>query len=99
METRTPSMLTYTSSQTFKIIIIGIRIIQPRHVPVLSGSCRTHVGETGYGCHFFYITDDFRNMVIFADIRLLSCLNIISCAHTNMIFFYLIRNKIFLLLN
>ena len=53
METRTLSMFTYTSSQTFKIIIIGIRIIQPRHVPVLSGSCRTHVGETGYGCHTF----------------------------------------------
>ena len=25
-----------------------------KHVPV---------GETGYGCHTFYITDDFRNIV------------------------------------
>ena len=39
-------------------------------------------------------------MVILADIRLLSCLNIISCAYINMHFFnfYFIRNNIFLLL-
>ena len=42
------------------------------------------VGEAGYGCHTFYITDDFRNIVIFADIILLLGLNIISCAHINM---------------
>ena len=41
------------------------------------------VGETGYGCHTFYITDVFRNIVIIADIRLLLCLNIVSCAHIN----------------
>ena len=45
-----------------------------------------HVGETGYGCHTFYITDVFRNIVIIADIRLLLCLNIVSCAHINMQF-------------
>ena len=44
------------------------------------------VGETGYGCHTFYITDVFRNIVIIADIRLLLCLNIVSCAHINMQF-------------
>ena len=33
------------------------------------------IGETGYGCHTFYITDVFRNIVITADIRLLLCLN------------------------
>ena len=44
------------------------------------------VGETGYGCHTFYITDVFRNIVIVADIRLLLCLNIVSCAHINMQF-------------
>ena len=44
------------------------------------------VGETGYGCHTFYITDVFRNIVITADIRLLLCLNIVSCAHINMQF-------------
>ena len=38
------------------------------------------VGETGYGCHTFYITDVFRNVVNFADIGLLLCLNMISCA-------------------
>ena len=42
------------------------------------------VGETGYGCHTFYITDVSRNIVILADIRLLLCLNIVSCAHINM---------------
>ena len=42
------------------------------------------IGETGYGCHTFYITDVFRNIVITADIRLLLCLNIVSCAHINM---------------
>ena len=26
------------------------------------------LGETGYGCHTFYITDVFRNIVIIADI-------------------------------
>ena len=46
----------------------------------------TRVGETGYGCHTFYITDVFRNIVIIADIRLLLCLNIVSCAHINMQF-------------
>ena len=46
----------------------------------------TGVGETGYGCHTFYITDVFRNIVITADIRLLLCLNIVSCAHINMQF-------------
>ena len=46
----------------------------------------TSVGETGYGCHTFYITDVFRNIVIIADIRLLLCLNIVSCAHINMQF-------------
>ena len=35
-----------------------------------------NIGETGYGCHTFYITDVFRNIVIIADIRLLLCLNI-----------------------
>ena len=45
------------------------------------------VGETGYGCHTFYITDVFRNIVILTDTRLLLCLNIISCAHINMQFF------------
>ena len=45
------------------------------------------LGETGYGCHTFYITDVFRNIVIIADIRLLLCLNIVSCAHINMKFF------------
>ena len=44
------------------------------------------VGETGYGCHTFCITDVFRNIVIIADIRLLLCLNIVSCAHINMQF-------------
>ena len=44
------------------------------------------IGETGYGCHTFYITDVFRNIVITADIRLLLCLNIVSCAHINMQF-------------
>ena len=44
------------------------------------------VGETGYGCHTFYITDVSRNIVILADIRLLLCLNIVSCAHINMQF-------------
>ena len=44
------------------------------------------VGETGYGCHTFYITDVFRYIVIIADIRLLLCLNIVSCAHINMQF-------------
>ena len=44
------------------------------------------VGETGYGCHTFYITDVFRNIVIIADIRLLLCLNIVSCAHISMQF-------------
>ena len=43
-------------------------------------------GETGYGCHTFYVTDVFRNIVIIADIRLLLCLNIVSCAHINMQF-------------
>ena len=46
----------------------------------------TYIGETGYGCHTFYITDVFRNIVITADIRLLLCLNIVSCAHINMQF-------------
>ena len=46
----------------------------------------TQVGETGYGCYTFYITDVFRNIVIIADIRLLLCLNIVSCAHINMQF-------------
>ena len=46
----------------------------------------SNVGETGYGCHTFYITDVFRNIVIIADIRLLLCLNIVSCAHINMQF-------------
>ena len=41
----------------------------------------SQLGETGYGCHTFYITDVFRNIVIIADIRLLLCLNIVSCAH------------------
>ena len=45
-----------------------------------------NIGETGYGCHTFYITDVFRNIVITADIRLLLCLNIVSCAHINMQF-------------
>ena len=31
-------------------------------------------------------TDVFRNIVIIADIRLLICLNIVSCAHINMQF-------------
>ena len=44
------------------------------------------LGETGYGCHTFYITDVFRNIVIIADIRHLLCLNIVSCAHINMQF-------------
>ena len=44
------------------------------------------VGETGYGCHTFYSTDVFRNIVLIADIRLLLCLNIVSCAHINMQF-------------
>ena len=44
------------------------------------------IGETGYGCHTFYITDVFRNIVIIADIRLLLCLNIVCCAHINMQF-------------
>ena len=44
------------------------------------------VGETGYGCHTFYITDVFRNIVITADIRLLLDLNIVYCAHINMQF-------------
>ena len=44
------------------------------------------VGETGYGCHTFYITEVFRNIVIIADIRLLLCLNIVYCAHINMQF-------------
>ena len=47
---------------------------------------RYTVGETGYGCHTFYITDVFRNIVIIADITLLLCLNIVSCAHINMQF-------------
>ena len=47
---------------------------------------KSTVGETGYGCHTFYITDVFRNIVIIADIRLLLCLNIVSCAHINMQF-------------
>ena len=51
-------------------------------VPADSGE----VGETGYGCHTFYITDVFRNIVITADIRLLLCLNIVYCAHINMQF-------------
>ena len=60
----------------------------------------TDVGETGYGFHtFFYITDVFRNIVIIADIRLLLCLNIVYCAHINIIcYFHFIRNYIFLLL-
>ena len=47
---------------------------------------KAYIGETGYGCHTFYITDVFRNIVIIADIRLLLCLNIVSCAHINMQF-------------
>ena len=50
------------------------------------GIQEVQVGETGYGCHTFYITDVFRNIVIIADIRLLLCLNIVSCAHINMQF-------------
>ena len=47
----------------------------------------THrIGDTGYGCHTFYISDVFINIVIIADIRLLLCLNIVSCAHINMQF-------------
>ena len=42
------------------------------------------VGETGYGCHTFYITDVFRNVVFIADIRLLLGLNIVYCAQINM---------------
>ena len=53
---------------------------------VRSGVPQGTVGETGYGCHTFYITDVFRNMVIIADIGLLLCLNIVSCAHINMQF-------------
>ena len=53
------------------------------------------VGETGYGCHTFYITDVFRNIVIIADIRLLLCLNIVSCAHINMQIVIFIRNNLF----
>ena len=52
----------------------------------LSMNVFTDIGETGYGCHTFYITDVFRNMVIIADIRLLLCLNIVYCAHINMQF-------------
>ena len=52
----------------------------------LSISRHAAVGETGYGCHTFYITDVFRNIVIIADIRHLLCLNIVSCAHINMQF-------------
>ena len=51
------------------------------------------VGETGYGCHTFYITDVFRNIVIIADIRLLLCLNIVSCAHTNMQMLFSLHKK------
>ena len=51
-----------------------------------SPAVSTHVGETGYGCHTFYITDVSRNVVILEDIRLLLCLNIVSCAHINMQF-------------
>ena len=47
----------------------------------------TVVGETGYGCHTFYITDVFRNIVIITDIRLLLCLNIVYSAHINMQFY------------
>ena len=47
---------------------------------------KSGVGETGYGCHTFYVTDVFRNIVIIADIRLLLCLNIVSCEHINMQF-------------
>ena len=53
----------------------------------IMGDSLAYIVETGYGCHTFYITDVFRYIVIFADIRLLLCLNIISCAHINMQFF------------
>ena len=56
-------------------------------VPERGQSARSlRVGETGYGCHTFYITDVFRNIVIIAEIRPLLCLNIVSCAHINMQF-------------
>ena len=54
------------------------------------------VGDTGYGCHTFNITDVFRNIVNIADIRLVLCLNIVSCAHINMqfvIFIFLLLKK------
>ena len=57
-----------------------------RGSPVLHYSLTISVGESGYGCHTFYITDVFRNIVIIADIRLLLCLTIVSCAHINMQF-------------
>ena len=59
-------------------------------VPTVAMLIRCKVGETGYGCHTFNITDVFRNIVIIADIRLLLCLNIVSCAHINRQFVILI---------
>ena len=60
---------------------------QSFYMEVVEFSGVTAVGETGYGCHTFYSTDVFRNIVLIADIRLLLCLNIVSCAHINMQFF------------
>ena len=63
-------------------MVIGDHVVAPSHFVRNLGV----IGETGYGCHTFYITDVFRNIVIIADIRLLLCLNIVSCAHINMQF-------------
>ena len=77
------------------MIISAIReIVNPKVTQIAKyGSLASRVidsarrlGETGYGCHTFYITDVFRNIVIIADITLLLCLNIVSCAHINMQF-------------
>ena len=56
----------------------GMEWIGAYDCSVLSSTCVQRfegelVGETGYGCHTFYITDHFRNIVICADIRLLLC--------------------------
>ena len=77
---RSPAMLSMTDACAAQ------RACLPSHSMEPVWSCVAMVGETGYGCHTFYITEVFRNIVIIADIRLLLCLNIVSCAHINMQF-------------
>ena len=58
----------------------------PNLVPIGPQATTYRGDRVGYGCHTFYITDVFRNIVIIVDIRLLLFLNIVSFAHINMQF-------------